>query len=214
MRKLSLAVLLGSLFAFIIGGGTAWADPPGNNGTVKIQEHGDFEGIPDNDPHVGCVFQIEFRGFDEGDLNATWDLAAQPPSGQFTHVLGGSTFIGGDPNGGANDVDSIVVVDLSTVDLSGLIEHPQQGFHLKLTVHADGSQGNDTKFKVFWVTGCPPYPVVQPDSAATAFGSPIPPARAPEPFPLALIAGIIGVLSVALFQPIRGLVKRRSTNER
>jgi hypothetical protein len=159
------------------------------------------------------VFQIEFRGFDQGDLQATWDLFAQPPSGQFTHVLGGSTDIGGDPAGGANDVDSIVVIDLANVDLSGLIEHPQQGFHLKLEVHAEGSIGNDTKFKVFWVEGCPPYPVVQPDSAATAFGSPIPPAKGPEPFPFALVAGIIAVLSVAMFQPIRGLVKRRSTSE-
>ena len=33
---------------------------------------------------------------------------------------------------------------------------PQQGFHIKLTIHADGAQGNDTKYKVFWVTGCQP----------------------------------------------------------
>jgi hypothetical protein len=31
---------------------------------------------------------------------------------------------------------------------------PQQGFHVKLTINAEGSQGADVKHKVFWVTGC------------------------------------------------------------
>ena len=38
--------------------------------------------------------------------------------------------------------------------------HPQQGWHVKLTVNNDGSQGSDVKHKVFWVTGCeipPPH---------------------------------------------------------
>jgi hypothetical protein len=29
---------------------------------------------------------------------------------------------------------------------------------VKLTVNAEGSQGADTKYKVFWVTGCDGYP--------------------------------------------------------
>ena len=32
--------------------------------------------------------------------------------------------------------------------------HPIQGYHVKLTVNAPGSIGADTKYKVFWVTGC------------------------------------------------------------
>jgi hypothetical protein len=132
-------------------------DPPGDNGTVKIQELGDNEEIPDNDPHVGCVFQIEFRGFDEGDLNARWTLSAQPPTGKET-IVTKEVPIGGDPAGGANDVDAIVKVDIGDYDLSALTEHPQQGYHLKLEVHAEGSQGADTKFKVFWVRGCEKAP--------------------------------------------------------
>ena len=31
-----------------------------------------------------------------------------------------------------------------------------QGFHVKLTINAEGSQGADVKHKVFWVTGCGP----------------------------------------------------------
>ena len=48
-----------------------------------------------------------------------------------------------------------------TLDFSGIEPHPQQGFHVKLTINADGSQGADVKHKVFWVEGCdtPPPPV-------------------------------------------------------
>ena len=138
------------------------ADPAGNNGTVKIEEADSTDEIPENDPHVGCMFKIEFRGFDEGDLHAQWSLDAHPPSGMGIHVAGDSLFIGGDPAGGANDLDGVVNVDLTKIDLAGLglVEQPKQGFHLKLTVHADGSKGADTKFKVFWVQGCfvPPPP--------------------------------------------------------
>lgn len=141
-------------------------DPKGNNGTVKIQEAGAPDEIPDNDPHVGCVFNIEFRGFDQGDLNATWTLSAQPPSGSFTTITGPNTvFIGEDPAGGANDLDALVVVKIADYDLSGLYEQPQQGYHLKLEVHAQGSQGADTKFKVFWVKGC-----TTPDAGGSSSG--------------------------------------------
>ncbi|MGH2658951.1 MAG: hypothetical protein ACRDHS_04615, partial [Actinomycetota bacterium] len=34
--------------------------------------------------------------------------------------------------------------------------HPNQGFHVKLTVEAEGSIGADAKHKVFWVTCSPP----------------------------------------------------------
>jgi hypothetical protein len=130
-------------------------NPPGNNGTVKIEEAGATDEIPENDPHVGCKFTIEFRGFDQGDLNATWTLSGQPPSGT-AQIAMGTVFIGGDPAGGANDLDGVVNIDVGSLDLSGLTAQPQQGFHLKLEVHAEGSQGADTKFKVFWVQGCIP----------------------------------------------------------
>ena len=32
--------------------------------------------------------------------------------------------------------------------------HPQQGYHVKLTIHTPGSIGADTKHKVFWVEPC------------------------------------------------------------
>ncbi len=211
MRRLLAVLVFGSLISFAQGGGVAWADPAGNNGTVKIQEHGDIDSIPDNDPHVGCVFQIEFRGFDEGDLHATWTLSAQPPSGDFTQIATDVVFIGEDPAGGAPDLDAVVVVDLADFDLTGLMEHPQQGFHLKLEVHAEGSIGNDTKFKVFWVEGCPPYPPVPSTEGETVFGNPSSVASdAPAGVPFALLAAVVVGLAAALVQPIRGLARRRS----
>jgi hypothetical protein len=162
MRRIgfrSAAVLLAGFSVIALTAGAASAThPPGNNGTVKV-EGVDIDSIPDNDPHVGCIFTIEFRGFDEGNLNATYSLDAQPPSGRDINLTSGSTFIGEDPAGGANDLDATVVINLNGTNLSDLVEHPQQGFHLKLTVHAEGSIGNDTKYKVFWVTGCPTYPL-------------------------------------------------------
>lgn len=134
--------------------GNGNGNPPGNNGTVKIQEADATDEIPDNDPHVGCSFKIEFRGYDEGALNATWELDAHAPSGNGEKVKDGSVFIGEDPAGGAPDLDATVLVTLTAADLAGLVRHPQQGYHLKLTVHADGSKGADTKHKVFWVDGC------------------------------------------------------------
>jgi uncharacterized membrane protein YgcG len=134
---------------------TVKKNPPGNNGTVKIQEAGTVDEIPDNDPHVGCTFQIEFRGFDLGAaLQGKWELAVHPPTGTGTVIAGGEVGIGEDLAGGANDLDAVVNVDLGDYDLSGFYQHPQQGYHLKLTVHADGSIGADTKHKVFWVDGC------------------------------------------------------------
>jgi hypothetical protein len=58
-----------SLLALAIGGvsaqGVAAADPPGNNGTIKIHELGTPSGTESNDPKV-CVFNVEGYGFDVG----------------------------------------------------------------------------------------------------------------------------------------------------
>jgi hypothetical protein len=58
-----------------------------------------------------------------------------------------------DAAGGGTDLDASATYDLSTA-LAAVVPHPQQGIHLRLTVHAAGSQGADTKFKEFWVQGC------------------------------------------------------------
>jgi hypothetical protein len=139
----------------------AQGGPPGNNGFVKVDDQ-PLDSIPNNNPHVGCTFRVDFYNYDEGDLAAQVAFIGIPPTGGG--LLGGDTLnIGGDTAGGGNDLDGSVSVDLSSA-LADVTPHPHQGFHVRLVVHAEGSQGADTKFKVFWVTGCaaPPPPPPPP----------------------------------------------------
>ncbi len=41
--------------------------------------------------------------------------------------------------------------------LQFFMAHVNQGYHIKLKVNAPHSIGKDTKYKVFWVTGCGGY---------------------------------------------------------
>lgn len=128
--------------------------PPGNNGTVKVDDI-PFDDHPNNEPHVGCVFEIDFYNYDEGDLSATYGFELWAPTGSGS-LADGELFIGEDPNGGGTDLDaSTGPIDLSTaLATSGGEPHPIQGYHVRLTVHAEGSIGADVKHKMFWVTGC------------------------------------------------------------
>lgn len=150
----SLAVLpAAALLPFMLVPAAA-ADPPGNNGTIKIDGLA-FDDAPDNEPHVGCTFQLDFYGFDEatgGAFSAGVTFAVQPPTGRDV-ILGDTVFIGEDPAGGGTDLDASRTYDLSSA-LAGYSPHPQQGYHVKVTVNAPGSIGADTKYKVFWVTDC------------------------------------------------------------
>jgi hypothetical protein len=140
-----------AVVAALAGPALGQQDPPGNNGTVKVDGI-DFDSHQDNEPHVGCVFQIDFYNFDEGDLDATVTFEGQPPTGGGT-LLTDEVFIGEDPAGGGDDLDASATYDLADA-LAGIEPHPVQGHHVRLTVEAQGSIGNDTKHKVFWVEGC------------------------------------------------------------
>jgi hypothetical protein len=125
--------------------------PPGNNGTVKVDGR-EFDTHPDNEPHPGCDFQIDFYGYDEGDLTADIFFTLQAPSGSGPLASRTDIFIGEDPAGGGTDLDAEEYFDLSAaLAASGASQHPIQGYHIKLTVHAEGSIGADVKHKVFWV---------------------------------------------------------------
>jgi hypothetical protein len=132
----------------------AAGDPPGNNGTVKI-DGVPFDSAPDNEPHPGCVFQVDFYGFDAGDLSAsvTFEAVAPTAGGE---LLTDEVPIGEDSHAGGGSergLDASRTYDLSSA-LAGITPQPNQGWHVRLTVHADGSQGSDVKHKVFWVDGC------------------------------------------------------------
>lgn len=146
-------VTTAALAASLMAGGSV-AAAPGNNGTVKID--GDpFDSHPNNEPHVGCTFQVDFYGFDEGDLYAHVTFTAQPPSGRGI-ILEDDVFIGEDDASGGGSEAGLDASATYTLDLSGFKEHPKQGYHVKLTIDADGSNGAGTKHKTFWLTGCEP----------------------------------------------------------
>jgi len=127
-------------------------DPAGNNGTVKIAPHAGEDG--ENTAHVSCDFDIEWYGFDEGaDVVSTVDITMLAPTSDVTvsSVDPAQVFVGEDPAGGAaNDFDGRASYTLSF--LGGA--DPEQGYHVKVTVHTAGSQGADTKHKVLWVSPC------------------------------------------------------------
>jgi hypothetical protein len=139
----------------LAGLATAAPNPPGNNGTVKVDDV-PFDDAPNNEPHVGCVFQVDFYGFDDGDLFADVTFEAHPPTGPVQVLLTDTVFIGEDDNSGGGSQAGLDASETYTLDFGTIEPHPNQGFHVKLTINADGSQGADTKHKVFWVTGCVP----------------------------------------------------------
>jgi LPXTG-motif cell wall-anchored protein len=133
--------------------GVPKADPKGNNGTIKI-DGVSLQGGQRNEPHVDCDFALEFFGYDKGDLQAkiSFELQAptRRPSGSQV-LLEDTLAIGEDAAGGATDLDASKVYRL---DFSGVTPQAKQGYHVKVTVNADGSQGADKKHKVFWVQPC------------------------------------------------------------
>ena len=147
-----LALLAMLAFAAVAIPATAEArkgNPPGANGTIKIDGI-PFDGDRNNEPHVGCDFRVKFQGFDRGPN--VWALVvfeAQPPTGrgEFHHDW---VFIGGGDTVKAYNLDQI-----PGFWGRGFKLHPNQGFHLKVTVRTWDDAGKETrKSKVFWVEGC------------------------------------------------------------
>lgn len=134
----------------------ATVGPAGNNGTVKI-DGVDFDTAPDNEPHVGCVFQVDWYGFDAGvgDASVNFDLQAPTLAGRTLKVTSGDLTpnIGEDNNAGGGSEAGIDHQETYRLLFTGA-PHPIQGYHVKLTVNNPGSIGADVKHKVFWVTGC------------------------------------------------------------
>lgn len=164
---------------------SAGAEPPGNNGTVKV-DGAEFDSHPDNEPHVGCTFQIDWYGFDANVVSSV-EFDAQPPTG--TRVLLTDTVIldGDDNAGGGSEagLDGSATYTLSFTSADFL--QPNQGYHVMLTIDTTGSIGADVKHKVFWVTGCAApsvTPSLTPSPTPTPTPSPTPtPTPSPSPTP-------------------------------
>jgi hypothetical protein len=155
IARLALGVGVGTI-ALAWAAPAAFADPPGNNGTVKVDGVA-FDSHPDNEPHVGCSFEIDWYGFDKGDFWSDVTFEVQPPTGKPAELLTDSVFIGEDDNSGGGSeagLDASKEYDLTDALVGHYTPQPQQGYHVKLTLNTDGSQGADVKHKVFWVDGC------------------------------------------------------------
>lgn len=170
-RTSGLAVVVMSmlLVLVVVAPAAAKKNPPGNNGTVKIDRIA-FDDHPNNQPHVGCQFQVDFYGFDADPsyfATVVFELHAPTANGRTMEVTSGdpTPFIGEDDNSGAGSEAGLDASETYTLAFTGA-PHAQQGYHVKLTVHAPGSQGADTKHKVFWVEGCTPtiVPPTEPPS--------------------------------------------------
>jgi hypothetical protein len=190
LRALCAGVMVGG-GALLLAAGASAQDPPGNNGTVKIDDQ-PIDDIPNNNPHVGCVFHVEFYGYDQGVGDATVTFEMQAPTKDVGLSVAGDTTpdIGEDAAGGGTDLDAS---ETYTLSFDG-DPHPQQGFHVKLTVNAPGSIGADVKHKVFWVEGCAP-PTTPPTTPPTETTPPTtPPTETPptQSPPTEIVAGVGG----------------------
>ena len=171
----SLQIFSSSNIAFAVT-----SNPLGNNGTIKIDDI-PFDSHPNNEPHVGCKFEVDFYNYDGGGLYADLSFETQAPTAGGI-LLSDNIFIGEDAAGGGTDLDAHREYNLSPY-LVGLEPHPVQGYHIKLTINADGSQGNDSKHKVFWVTNCT-VPSVTPTSTPSITPTPTNiPSSTPNPTP-------------------------------
>jgi hypothetical protein len=170
LMVIAVAVFLAAMVTFLAGLASAAPNPPGNNGTIKIDDT-PFDDLPNNEPHVGCVFQVDFYGYDEGALEAEVTFEAHPPTlraGEDQVLLTDTVFIGEDDNSGGGSEAGLDASETYTLDFTGITPHPVQGFHVKLTINAEGSQGADVKHKVFWVTGCAPAPTTTTGATSTS----------------------------------------------
>ena len=135
-------------------GRAAGGDPRGNNGTVKIDGAVVDDGGRGNEPHIPCAdFELDYYGFDEGDL-ADVMLTAHAPTKGGALWSRDDALISSDAAGGGQDADEELTVLISDLaGLSSLTPHPKQGYHVKLTSDTTTAPGG-AKQKVFWIEPC------------------------------------------------------------
>jgi hypothetical protein len=185
-RGAAMLVAVGAavtIFATPAFAGTSRSDhgqrPPGNNGTIKIDEF-PADGGKGNDPHVGCRFSVNFFGYDAGTQQATMTFEPWAPTSGGNPTTMSTSWTTPSRKGGNQLDKSFGPVDLTSA-FAG-ITPAKQGYHVKLTVHVTGSQGSDVKHKVFWVEPC--QTAAKPAAVAPAHTTqPVTPAS-PQPQPV------------------------------
>ena len=128
-RHLGATLSAAGLVWMVAAGGAA----AGNNGTLKIHDDGPT-GTPDNDPKVGCGFDVEGFGLD---------------AGQTGHLV--FTVQGGDAPTGADEDGGDVAANGQGYFIAG--PYDLASGHYKATLYGkDGAADVKAKSKVFKVT--------------------------------------------------------------
>jgi hypothetical protein len=195
----ALALLFGLLLAAVGGlliiqpASAAGNKPSGANGSVKIKNVPLDTGTPRNEPHVDCLFTVQWYGFDEGTNSTTVTFWGWPPSGDksvVTPTKGQSEFEfeGGKPPG-----NTLNHSEDYQLDTTGLKANKKGEVHIKMRVLVTDSGGkvDFKKHKVFWVKLCggpTPTPTPSPTVSPTETPSPSPtptvgPTETPSPSP-------------------------------
>jgi hypothetical protein len=128
--------------------------PPGNNGTVKVDGI-PFDDHPGNEPHPGCTFEIDWYNFD-ANATSVVTFESQNPTGtrELAFTGDGTVTLDGDANEGGDEDGLDGHEEYTLVFTEDDFFHPNQGYHVKLTIETTWSNGADVKHKVFWVSEC------------------------------------------------------------
>jgi len=176
-----LSMLLGAVMVVTpASAGAGDGDPPGFNGTVKIDGLYEIDGPghtekpndpaddgTDTDPHVRCAFELEFFGFDQGQTaDITFTAIAPTGNGGVLSATQTPVPISPDPAGGAGqDPDGTRKYPFSVIEDWNLDQftsmHEVHGWHVKLALTLYDADGKPTqKHKTFWLEECatPPPP--------------------------------------------------------
>jgi len=131
-------------------------DPPGNNGTIKVDRDGPADEDKGNEPiGDGCIIWLDFYNFDQGQT-ADITFTAQPPSGNGQTLIADKAVpISNDAAGGGQDRDAVIGYNLTTA-VQGLKAQAQHGYHIKVSSDSLQAPGG-AKHKVFWIN-CAPAP--------------------------------------------------------
>jgi LPXTG-motif cell wall-anchored protein len=179
-RRTSLSLRLAALAVCGLGATAAasgiataaLADAPGANGTVKI-DFSPADASRANRPHVTCPFAVQFFNFDENQT-ADISIAAHPPSGMSSQIVATASDVPASPDG------VFTTFTEADVNLAGLEEHPNQGFHLKLTATVTEDGKTFEKHKVFWLKCAKPTtPPTKPPTSPPTTPPTTPPTKAP-----------------------------------
>jgi hypothetical protein len=177
--------------------------PGGGSGVVKLDRK-PFDQAPNNEPHVGCTFQVDFYNYPEGGLQARYTFSLWSPTGHG-ELMSGTIALEDDPASGGLDLDGEETVELGpAIAASGQVPHQHNGWHVKLVVNARHSSGPDQKQKVFWVRECKASTPTTSPSESPSKSPPVEPSTITPPGPIAFTGseiarlGALGLLALVL----------------